>query len=207
MGAAGVYTYAVNLSGAGNSANEVNLSGVKAAAISGGINNAMQINGSTITANGLSSSNLVLGYAFAGKWANDQNIVSGALIQSNSNNWNFAQQQLRRNTSNSTQTKMTSFMLDGDPNNDTNLTDYWNFILYTAANPTSGSTSGATTDFGIVGPGTLRLPRVKWTGTNSTGSTAASWGSNCPAVTCSAPYTWITVTTSDGSTGYMPIYK
>jgi hypothetical protein len=207
MGASGVYTYAVNLSGSGNSANETNLSGVNGGAISGGIGNAMRINGATVAANGLTGGNLVSGTAFAGTWSGDQTIKSGSIVQSNSNNWNFAQNQLRRNSSNSTSFKMTSFLLDGDTTNDTTLTHYWNFILYTSANPTTGSTSDSNTDFGIMGPGTLRLPRVKWTGPNSTGSGATSWGSNCPAVTCSAPYTWVTVTTSDGSTGYMPIYK
>jgi hypothetical protein len=68
MGASGVYTYAVNFSGSGNSANEVNLSGVNGAAISGGIGNAMRINGSTISSNGISSSNLVSGYPFGGSY-------------------------------------------------------------------------------------------------------------------------------------------
>lgn len=43
--------------------------------------------------------------------------------------------------------------------------------------------------------------------TNSTGAGTALLGTNSPAVTLSAPYTWVTVTTSDGSTGYIPIWK
>jgi len=47
----------------------------------------------------------------------------------------------------------------------------------------------------------------KWAGTNSTGAGSALLGANSPASTLTAPYTWITVTTSDGSTGYMPVWK
>ena len=39
------------------------------------------------------------------------------------------------------------------------------------------------------------------------GSGSAGFGANCPAVTASAPYTWEKVTTSDGSQGYMPVWK
>jgi hypothetical protein len=47
----------------------------------------------------------------------------------------------------------------------------------------------------------------KFEGTNTTGSGSAALGANCPAVTATAPYTWIQVTTSDGSTGYLPVWK
>jgi hypothetical protein len=47
----------------------------------------------------------------------------------------------------------------------------------------------------------------KFSGTNSTGAGSALLGANSPAVTLTAPYTWATVTTSDGSTGYIPIWK
>lgn len=49
--------------------------------------------------------------------------------------------------------------------------------------------------------------KLKFSITNSTGAGSALLGSNCPAVTVINPYTWITVTTSDGSIGYMPIWK
>jgi hypothetical protein len=39
------------------------------------------------------------------------------------------------------------------------------------------------------------------------GSGSAGLGANCPAVTATAPYIWEKVTTSDGSQGYMPIWK
>jgi hypothetical protein len=48
---------------------------------------------------------------------------------------------------------------------------------------------------------------VQFSGTNTTGSTATTFGSNCPAVTCTAPYTWIKLMSSDGSTVYMPVFK
>lgn len=44
-------------------------------------------------------------------------------------------------------------------------------------------------------------------GTNSTGAGTALLSTNCPAVTVSAPYTWIKVITSDNSTAYVPCWK
>ncbi len=63
-------------------------------------------------------------------------------------------------------------------------------------------------DIGVQAAGTgtvrtMRLNRLKGT----TGSGSALLGSNCPAVTASAPYSWIEVTTSDGSTAYIPAWK
>jgi hypothetical protein len=49
--------------------------------------------------------------------------------------------------------------------------------------------------------------KLKFSITNSTGAGSALLGANSPATTLTAPYTWITVITSDGSTGYMPIWK
>ena len=51
------------------------------------------------------------------------------------------------------------------------------------------------------------IGKLKFSITNSTGAGSALLGTNSPAITLTAPYTWITVTTSDGSTGYMPIWK
>jgi hypothetical protein len=42
---------------------------------------------------------------------------------------------------------------------------------------------------------------------NTTGAGTALLSTNCPAVTASAPYTWVPITTSDGSTGYIPVWK
>lgn len=41
----------------------------------------------------------------------------------------------------------------------------------------------------------------------ATGSGSAALGANCPATTPSAPHTWEKIVTSDGSTGYIPVWK
>lgn len=48
---------------------------------------------------------------------------------------------------------------------------------------------------------------MRFAGTNSTGAGSASLGSNSPAVTNSAPYTWIRAVSSDGSTVFIPAWK
>ena len=48
---------------------------------------------------------------------------------------------------------------------------------------------------------------IRFNGQNTTGAGSASLGSNSPAVTNTAPYTWIRIVTSDGSTGYFPVWK
>ena len=48
---------------------------------------------------------------------------------------------------------------------------------------------------------------MKFSGSNSTGANSALLGTNCPAVTFTAPYTWLKVLTSDGSTAYVPAWK
>lgn len=47
---------------------------------------------------------------------------------------------------------------------------------------------------------------VKWN-SNTTGAGSALLGTNSPAVTNTAPYTWITMISSDGSTVYVPAWK
>lgn len=42
---------------------------------------------------------------------------------------------------------------------------------------------------------------------NTTGAGSAVLGANCPAVTVSAPYTWLKLYSSDGSTVYVPAWK
>lgn len=42
---------------------------------------------------------------------------------------------------------------------------------------------------------------------NATGAGAAALGANCPAVTPGAPYTWLKMASSDGSTVYVPAWK
>ena len=49
--------------------------------------------------------------------------------------------------------------------------------------------------------------KLKFSITNSTGANSVSLGANSPATILTAPYTWITVITSDGTTGFMPIWK
>ena len=49
--------------------------------------------------------------------------------------------------------------------------------------------------------------RIKYNSGNTTGAGAALLGSNSPAATLTAPYTWITATSSDGSTVYLPCWK
>jgi hypothetical protein len=44
-------------------------------------------------------------------------------------------------------------------------------------------------------------------GNEATGSGSAQLGSTCPAVTPGVPYTWEKVTTSDGSQGFIPVWK
>ncbi len=41
----------------------------------------------------------------------------------------------------------------------------------------------------------------------TTGATATTFGSNCPAITCTAPYTWIKAEAPDGSVIYIPGFK
>jgi hypothetical protein len=80
-------------------------------------------------------------------------------------NWNYGQQIIRRRASNATTTKMLSFLLDADDWTNTTLTAQWNAVLYTAANPTTGSTSASTTHLTWQGPGNYGIgsysPRSK----------------------------------------------
>lgn len=48
---------------------------------------------------------------------------------------------------------------------------------------------------------------LKFGGNNTIASVAGLIGTTCPAVTCTAAYTWAQVTTADGSTGYIPVWK
>ena len=64
-------------------------------------------------------------------------------------------------------------------------------------------------DYGITTAGgwTFGLANTTKFLAGSTGSGAAALGSNCPASTATAPYTWIKTTSSDGSTVYIPAWK
>jgi hypothetical protein len=62
---------------------------------------------------------------------------------------------------------------------------------------------GATTATGVV----TFTAAPRFNGGNTTAAVVGLIGTTCPAVTCTAAFTWMTVTTSDGSTGYIPIWK
>jgi hypothetical protein len=47
----------------------------------------------------------------------------------------------------------------------------------------------------------------KFGGTNATAAGSAALGANCPAVTATAPYTWVRILTADGSTAFIPAWK
>ena len=48
---------------------------------------------------------------------------------------------------------------------------------------------------------------IRFNGQNTTGAGSAALGSNSPATTNTAPYTWIRAVSSDGSTVYIPAWK
>ena len=72
---------------------------------------------------------------------------------------------------------------------------------------TGAFTSGTfSTTLGVTGVLTMSaVPRFN--GTNTSGGGTPLLGANSPAVTNAAPFTWFQVTTSDGSTGYIPVWK
>jgi hypothetical protein len=69
----------------------------------------------------------------------------------------------------------------------------------------NNGTAGTLRDLTLRTLTTSGIPRFN--GTNTTGAGMALLGANSPATTLTAPYTWIQVTTSDGSTGYIPVWK
>jgi len=61
---------------------------------------------------------------------------------------------------------------------------------------------------GVRGDGQMRFTAPpRFNQTNSTGAGSASLGANCPAVTASAPHTWISFVSSDGSSVFIPVWK
>lgn len=68
--------------------------------------------------------------------------------------------------------------------------------------------TGAVTNWAIkTGLGLVEFgDRVQFD-TDGTGAGTPLLGTNCPAITLSAPYTWITAQSSDGSTVYIPAWK
>lgn len=55
--------------------------------------------------------------------------------------------------------------------------------------------------------GEIDVKLVKYTGGNTSGAGSALLGTNSPAVTNTAPYTWITAKAADNSTVYIPAWK
>jgi len=73
---------------------------------------------------------------------------------------------------------------------------------------TGGITFGTDTYLFRSASGVLSIGALpKFAGTNTTGSGTALLGANSPAVTNTAPYTWIEAVSSDGSTVYLPAWK
>lgn len=67
-------------------------------------------------------------------------------------------------------------------------------------------TVGGTTLFSVRVDGLAYAKQIKY-GTDGTGAGAPLFGTNCPAVTLTAPYKWLTMLSSDGSTVYVPAWK
>ncbi len=69
-------------------------------------------------------------------------------------------------------------------------------------NMTAGNTIEVQSGF------TLSVNTLKFTSAQTaTGIGITVWGTNCPAATVSAPYTWIRVIVPDGSLCYIAAYK
>ena len=90
------------------------------------------------------------------------------------------------------------------------VTESASAVVYTLDTENALSTAGAkllsvknngTEKFGLDKDG---IPEITQ---NSTGAGTPLLGANCPAVTVSAPYTWIKMKSSDGSTVYIPAWK
>ena len=69
----------------------------------------------------------------------------------------------------------------------------------------SSSTAASTSTANEIALGTANH-QVKISN-NATGAGTAALGTNCPATTVSSPYTWLKMTSSDGSTVYVPAWK
>lgn len=67
---------------------------------------------------------------------------------------------------------------------------------------TNTATNAATDSVGIMADGTIKLLK-----NDSTGAGTALLSTNCPAVTATAPYTWMKFTSNDGSAVYVPCWK
>jgi len=75
------------------------------------------------------------------------------------------------------------------------------YLLQTGGTGANPSWTGTVNFSSIVIPANVQFT------SDTTGSGTPSFGANCPATTTSAPYTWLTVKSSDGSTVYIPVWK
>jgi hypothetical protein len=69
---------------------------------------------------------------------------------------------------------------------------------------------GVTVGSTVTDPGANNLAvtgTIKFLGTNSTAAVVGVIGSTCPAVTCTAAYTWVQAVAADGSTIWIPAWK
>lgn len=90
--------------------------------------------------------------------------------------------------------------------------DATNACYITADSSGQSKITTAGTNAGITltpnGTGKIILSAIpRFNGTNSTGAGSSLLGANSPATTLTAPYTWISVITSDGSTCFFPVWK
>lgn len=88
-------------------------------------------------------------------------------------------------------------VVDGTPSSG-GMPGRWEFLTTPAGSAT------AAVRWSILNDGVLKNNTA---GNESTGAGSAALGANCPAVTVSAPYTWIKLNTSDGSAVYVPVWK
>lgn len=73
---------------------------------------------------------------------------------------------------------------------------------------TSATTGAPTARLTVAADGLITVAgQLKLANANTTGAGSALLGTNSPAATLTAPYTWETVKSSDGSTCYMPLWK
>ena len=113
------------------------------------------------------------------------NLSLTGTVQVNSNqNWNFATLKLTREASNTANTKLTSFLLDGDSASATGLYDNVNLVLRTDSAPTAGSAS-TTLNAGLelTAPSSIRLgtngaERFRIASSGQIGLGGANYGTN-----------------------------
>jgi hypothetical protein len=136
--------------------------------------------------------------------------VNGAASLSTSANWNYPGLLLRRTASNVASAKQISFLLDGDTEDDTTLTNYLNIWGTYSGTPTTGSTST-----GLSASMNLGAPNAFIAHTNGserlrvTSAGLVGIGTTSPAGPCEIYYggndSGLYITSDDGASwGYSP---